>query len=104
MYMLWYDASLLLNHLSHVLQGKSVTALKMLFEEIMEIFPDEYIHFGADEIGFNGNCNFESKIISHFDLHAPFAKIVAYALAPNFSITIISILPYLHKFSPCKLF
>ena len=50
----------------------------------MEIFPDEYIHFGADEIEFHANCNFESKIISLFGLHAPCAKIVAYALAPNF--------------------
>ena len=30
----------------------------------MEIFPDEYIHFGADEIGFRrfSNCNFRSKL------------------------------------------
>lgn len=49
----------------------------------MEIFPDEYIHFGADEIIFHANCSLESKINSLFGLHAPCAIIVAYALAPK---------------------
>ena len=50
----------------YILQGRTLAALKLLFEEIMEIFPDEYIHFGADEIGFQrfSNCNFRSKLTS----------------------------------------
>ena len=79
-----------------------MAALKLLFEEIMEIFPDEYIHFGADEIGFHANCNFESKIISLFGLHTPCAKIGAYALTPEFLITIIAILPNLQNFHYAK--
>ena len=48
----------------------------------MEIFPDEYIHFGADEIGFQrfSNCNFRSKLTS-LGLHADMCQNTVYALA-----------------------
>ena len=50
------------SHPSLTLQGQSVTVLKVLFEEIMEIFTDEYIHIGADETGYSRKCNFNSKM------------------------------------------
>ena len=66
----------------YILQGRTLAALKLLFEEIMEIFPDEYIHFGADEIGFQrfSNCNFRSKWTS-LGLHADMCQNTVYALA-----------------------
>lgn len=58
------------NSTVYQLQGKSLGVLKKLFEELMGIFPDEYIHIGADETGFSAICNLESKMTSLCFLHA----------------------------------
>ena len=65
----------------YILQGRTLAALKLLFEEIMEIFPDEYIHFGADEIGSLpfSSCNFRSKLTS-LGPHADMCQNTVYAL------------------------
>lgn len=31
--------------------------IERLVEELVEIFPDEYIHFGGDEVGLHGTCS-----------------------------------------------
>ena len=43
-----------------------MSVLKKLFEEIMGIFPDQYVHMGADEswnVLFFQKCNSKSKIV-----------------------------------------
>ena len=44
-----------------IIQGQTMAVLKKLFEEIMEIFPYEYIHMGSDESSFFQNCDLKSK-------------------------------------------